>query len=106
MSDHHHGTINHDTSEPYIKAIVWGVLITTAFTLFMVKVGLEIHKSMSSHEKDQKENVSDTADVKSLRAEEQVTLTQYTLTDKAKGTVVLPIAVAMDRVVAAYQGQK
>ena len=92
MSDHS-GTINHDTSEPNAKAVLYSVLGTVALFVVTVFAGMLYYLGSSSKELNDKELVGTPKELKELHESE----------DSQLNTGSIPISNAMEQVVREYR---
>lgn len=100
---HEAGAINHDQSEPNIKNIVKGVLISAFLFIAFLYLGALIYKGGISEELNKKENVGAPESLQSLRSMEDESLNGYKWMDKEKGTVEIPISDAIEKTAQTYR---
>lgn len=104
MSDHHHGTINHDQSEPHAKGIFLSMIITSVVLFVVIYTGVLLYKGMSSTEVNSKEeNSGSFATIQDLHVYEEEQLNTLKWIDQPKGKVQVPISVAMAITLKKYQ---
>jgi len=102
----HDGTLNHDLSEPNSLNIGLSVLISAIFFAGALYSGALIYKGMLASEILRKENVGASAEIAELRVLNSEQLATYVVVDKERNVVQIPIAKAMQKVVASYSMSK
>ena len=97
------GKINHDQTGVAVGRLWFTVIFTSFFIVVVFVVGFFFFKSTISMELNLKDDTDTSLEIKRLRQYEQDSLHQLKWKSKSKGTVQIPIDLAIDNVVEDYK---